>query len=242
MGMFYAEHPYGFWITLGSTLAIILIIWLLAAILLSHPFRSMIEGKGILGIKMDSTGILKPFIINVQTPFIWWWNRGYKHVDIFDRETVYQISKPLESPDNLIKVDKETGKITITMDESMYIKGKFAMETYPCLIYNEQLRTILTKDWFDNIEKVAFTEHTILLLNRQIEVLSEQITNFARYVVDTLRPKSSWLNSKWVWIIIAIVFVILAAIFAPSIINALKGGASTAVQSATGGATVSPIQ
>jgi hypothetical protein len=105
-------------------------------------------------------------------------------------------------------------------------------------VFNSVLGTIITKEFLSSQEKHAFAEHNILYTNKVLHDLNMNIKDFARHVVESLKPKSSFLASKWTWIIIVILIVLMALLFLPSIIeqfgNAAGGGA---ISQAAGAAT-----
>lgn len=235
---------YGFlwglaWMGAGMILAVVL-----GTFLLSNPFTSMLEGKGILALNMDSTGIIKPFIVRLDPPYVKG-KLGSKTVnDVFDRATVWNLTPPVENETPAI--EKKDKTINITLSEKDYNKSRFGLFHYPVIIYNEQLRSLLTKDFFSDKEKDSFAEHGVLYLNRKLEELTSVVRDFGRHVVELTKPKGSFFQSKWVIIVIVIVLIIILAMFAPYIISAIGGGigpAAEAIKSAGGSATqtISPI-
>ena len=61
---------YNFQIALGTMMAGLLTSVLLGNLLLKNPFTSMLEGKGLLVLNLDSTGIIRPSIIGLDSPYI----------------------------------------------------------------------------------------------------------------------------------------------------------------------------
>lgn len=212
---------------LGGGLLISVVIGIL---LLQNPFSMLVEGKGILVIDLTSTGIMQPFIVAVNNPYIQGKFRGKGVSDIFDREAVYNLATPIK---NSTKADLKNGGVEIKLDEKKYNEARFALFHYPCLVWNSQIGSILTKDFLADQEKAAFAEHSILYLNRKIEELSGYIRDFGRHVVETLKPRENFLQSKWTWIIIVVVLVLLFILFLPSIIEIVGGGAAQTKQALT---------
>jgi len=228
-------------------LAIGLLVSMVAGILLlRNPFTLLLEGKGILALDINSTGVIKPFIVKVNAPFISAKYNGKMINDVFDRETVMQFATPIKAKMQLEK--KENGNVVIQLDqkelmhlkhktqegittieltEKEYNSGRFALFHYPCIIWNSQVGSILTKDFLSEAEKTTFAEHTIIYLNRKMEELTSIVRDFGRYVVELTKPQGSGFGGKWVWIIIGIGAVILGIIFIPSIIETIKGSAGT---------------
>lgn len=295
---------YGFlWGLVGMAIGLMISV-LIGKLMIKNPFSDMLEGKGILALNVDSTGIIRPFVVAVQSPYIRNVKEGVD--DVFDREAVFQLAVPenarvplqaLESggvrvvldkkgmmklkeikadgflelnkdefrvleedkkkirialnPDKLEELKARTKEnITILdIDEDEYNKGRFALFHYPCLLYNDQTQSIITKDFLAEQEKEAFAEHGILYLNRKMQELTSVVRDFGRAVVELLKPSSGLMTKWWVWIIIAVVVAIIIAMFAPAVINAVKnmgGAGGGAVSSAVGaakssGATITPV-
>lgn len=284
LAFFILLNFYGFlWSLCGMFVGVILSV-IVGKLMIKNAFSDMLEGKGVLCLNIDSTGIIRPFIVAVQSPYIK--NKKLGVNDIFDRAAVMQLATPKNAREKLtfkddgsvklcldkkgmIKVKKlienggllelEKGEYTIVrrtknktylelspkaleelknktkenitvleLDENEYNKGRFALFHYPCLIYNDQTKSILTKDFLGDQEKEAFAEHGILYLNRKMEELTSIVRDFGRYVVELTKPQGSIMGKWWVWIIIVVFVVILVALFAGPVINAIKGAAGSA--------------
>ena len=228
---------YGFMWALGWFAIGIILSFLMGNLLLKNPFTSMLEGKGILALNFDSTGIIQPFLVALQPPYIKGKLNGEKINDVFDRATVWNLTPPVEN-DTPAKFNEDK-TIEIKLSEGDYNKAKFGLYHYPVIIYNAQIKSLLTKDFFSNNEKDAFAEHGVLYLNRKLEELTSVVRDFGRYVVELTKPKANFFQSKWViWIVIT-VFIIVIAMFAPYIWKAISGGLGSAAESikTAGGAT-----
>lgn len=218
---------YGFLWSLAFLGAGLLINTIISAMLIKNPFTQMVEGKGILAINMDSTGILTPFILAVNPPFLKGKIFNKNINDVFDRSTVLQIAQPIQN--KTPAKPNEEGGIDIKLDREKYNLGRFALFHYPVIIWNEQINSILTKDFFAEKEKDAFSEHGVLYLNRKMEELTSAVRNFGRYVVELTKPdKFKMTPIKWVILAIIIAGGIVLFMFAPSIIKVIKGGVDSA--------------
>lgn len=235
--------------------------------LLRNPFTLLLEGKGILALDINSTGVIRPFIVKVTSPYIAAKYNGKMIHDVFDRETVMQLAAPIKARMQLEK--KDNGNIIIQLDEAELLRlkqktadgftkieltekeynaGRFGLFHYPCIIWNSQVNSILTKDFLSEAEKTTFAEHTIIYLNQKMQELTSVVRDFGRYVVELTKPQGNIMGNKWVWIIVGIGVVILGIIFLPSIISTVKGTAApamaavkTASSTATAGATITPV-
>lgn len=308
ISFFVVLNLYGFMWSLLGMMGGVLVSVVVAKLLINNPFSLLLEGAGILTINLDSTGIIRPFIVAVQSPYIKNAKEGVN--DVFDRNAVYQFATPVQNrkeaeflqdggiritldkaqmstilnkesfgvielkPDEYRVIDnKKAGffnkinpfkkkdtriklqvtaealekikaasndNITvITIDEAEYNAGRFAFFHYPCLLYNDQIKSIITKDFLSNQEKEAFAEHTVLYLNRKMEELTSAIREFGRYVVELLKPKEGLFSGKWVWIILAVFIVGVIGFLIYKYISSGDtsgaGGAISAVKGAMGG-------
>lgn len=231
---------YGVMGALGFFFASFFLFLIIGSLMLKNPFTAMLEGQGILGINLDSTGILHPFIIAVKQPYLYGKVGGKKFRDVFDRESVFQISEP-EATKTPAEI-KDDGTIVLTLDKTSYNKARFGFINYPVIIYNQQIDSVLTKDFLAGLERDAFAEHTILYLNRSMEELTASVRDFARYVVESLKPKTDIWSKWWIWVIIAGLGIILLALFWPKISAALglAKGSGQAIQTAISNATLTP--
>lgn len=203
---------------------------LLANTLLKNPFSQMLEGKGILAINLDSTGILRPFTVGLEAPYVRG-KVGRKWMsDIWDRSTVMSISEPRKNAD---KAKTNNGGIEFRLDEENYNKNRFALFHYPVLIWNDQVKSFLTKDLFSKMEKGTFAEHGVLYMNRRMEELTSAIRDFGRYVVESTRPKGNLFQRPifWVIVVVVVIGILLVILFLPSIIDAMGGAWGSASNS-----------
>jgi len=233
---------YGLFGALGFLVGGLLIAVVGGIFLLKNPFSDMLEGKGILVFDINSTGIIRPFIVKVLPPYIKGKVGSVLVEDVYDRQAVFHLAKPEKAG----SVDQaRDGGITININEEELNRGRFGLFHYPVLLYNSQLGSIVTKDFFSDQEKSVFAEHITLHLNRKLEDLDMHLRDFGRYVVELLKPKGEgFLAGKWMWIIIIGGVIIMAVIFGPSIIEAVRGAAPAAAsgvsEAVKSGATIVP--
>lgn len=220
---------------IGAFLGAMLVSVFLGTILLKTPFNVMLEGKGLLCFDMNSTGMIVPFNISLQAPYMQGEYKGQNIKDIFDRAAVFQLSPPVNNSQPL-KEDKDRN-VTITLDQDKFNSAKFALYQYPVLVWNDNIKSLVTKDFFSEMERDAFAEHGVLYLNKQVEELNNHLLNFGRYVVENLKPATAWYKNKWVIIVLVIAFIIFLVLFAPAVIEQFKGftaPATSAVSKTTG--------
>lgn len=233
LGFFIGNLYYGFLYSLAFAFGGLLVGVVIANLLINNPFSGMLEGRGILALDITSTGIIRPFIVGVDNNYIRGKVGGRRMSGIFDREAVYNLKTPVKNESGAaqdVRVDtlsiegERKNIISFKLDEDIYNKARFAMIQYPVILFNSQLNTIVTKDFISDQEKTSFAEHQVIMLNRQLQDLNIHIRDFGRYVVETLKPRSSIWGSKWTWIILIVLFIILAVLFLPAVIDKIGVG------------------
>jgi len=203
---------------------------LVANQLIKTPFRELGEGNGVLVMNLDSTGVLRFSILGIRSPYVFGKMGKEKISDVWDRSTVLNISTPHKNGSSIeyVQSGPNRGGVRFELDEKSLNESRFGFFHWPVLIWNDQIKSLVTKDFLAEKEKGTFAEHGVLFLNRRVEELTTQIRDFARYVVETTKPKQSIFKNKWVVIIIIVFVVILIILFLPSIISTFKGVYGTA--------------
>jgi hypothetical protein len=243
MGWYIPGLYWGLWGGVAGFLLCLLLGALLGTFLLNNPFTRLLEGKGILALDISSTGVVRPFLVGVSSPYVGGKLAGRMVKDVFDRDAVYNLANPKE-----VKAGADPtpeGGIQITLSEEEYNRGRFAMFHWPLLLYNSQVDSIITKDFLSEQEKSAFAEHQILYLNRKVEELSSLTRDFARHVVEQALKPTDLLKNPIVITIMVIALIVLAVIFGPTIIQTVMATikpATTAISTAAAsGATITPM-
>ena len=219
------------------------------SMLLRNAFTSMLEGKGILTFTMDSTGIIRPFICALTQPYIKGnLDKQTPVSDVYDRGAVASLAPPpvkpnfiekyfFKKPDLKSRAENDGDTIKITLDQRDFNKSRFGMFHYPVLIYNNQVKSCITKDFLSEGEKQAFAEHGVLYLNRKLEELTSVVRDFGRYVVELTKPKESFFKKSWViWIVIILVAILVILFFKP-VLNAFMGSGGSVVDAITSSAS-----
>jgi len=233
---FYIGMMYGLLFGIGAFFISSIISIFASSMLLRNPFTQMLEGKGLLTLKIDSTGVIQPFIMSLHQPYVKSILNREKIDDVYDRETVLSTSPPLKMGE--VKINSETNEIDIKLKTNEFNRARFQMFQYPTLIYNAQLKSLVTKEFISSREKEAFAEHGILYLNRKMEELTSQIRDFGRYIVEMTKPKTSLLKSKWIWIIIIGLMVFVAVMLGYPLIKEFM--ASSGIGNVFSGVTNNP--
>jgi len=230
-----------------------LLMILICNLLLRNPFSIMLEGTGLLTITLDSTGNLSPFITRVEKPYL----VSKKMKDIYDHSAIFRMNEPyiekrtlwqkikskfqkkqpnydIEKKEAILTsgatsvIDNENEIISIKINKSEFNKSRFALYSYPCLIYNGVISTLITKDWLSDKEKESFIEHITLFLNRMIEELNGMMLNFGRYIVEQSRKQEGFFakHKIWIWILV-IGGILLLLLFARPIYDTVMGSGAS---------------
>lgn len=240
IGFFIGLTQLGFLWALVIMLICMIVSIFAASLLLKNPFSSLLEGSGLLFLDINSTGVIQPFIMQLDSPFLVG-KKGKKEIrDIYDRETVGYLAKPII---NIKKAEiTKEGGLKIELTERQINDGRFAMFQWPVIFYNSSLSTIITKDFLSKMEKDSFAEHLALYLNHVMNELSGFIRDFGRYIVELQKPSKSWLQSKWVIVVVVALVILLIILFSGPVITTIQGffgseAATKAIDTAQGAVT-----
>jgi len=189
------------------------------SLLYRHPIFQMVEGKGLLVLTIDSTGVIKPFLAKVNPPFV----ISKKGSTVFDRKSVSYIKPPADA-----KLEKTEDETIIKLPNTKVHENLFAFSSFPVLIYNQNLETFLSKEALSKMELNSTVTHSVIYLKRKTEELTSIMRDFARYVVEMSKPKPAFafLSNWWFWILIIGALAIVLMLF-------LKGGGAGLIGSLT---------
>jgi len=232
---------WGMTIWMAMIFLCIVVFWVL---ILRHPLMEFMKGAGLLAFTIDSTGVIEPFIVKVQPPFVKGQLSGKKSAtSIFDRNTIFYTKAPRSAQLNYNsdpKLDPNFEHYDFAVPKGRESSITFAFQQWPTLIFNKNTGTFLTKDALSKLETETMIKHLVVYLKVKTEELTSIMRDFARYVIEMTRPKTSMFEGKGKMLMIigvVIMIIILIAMFAPSIMNilgpALSGGKS-ALSSAAG--------
>ena len=224
----------GFLVGIAGLFIGLIISCILGNLLLKNPFSLILEGKGVLFLDINSTGVIRPFVLQVRPPYVQGTGPlGAEVQDVFDRDMVYNLAVPQKGGD--IQQGKGTDGETrtqIVLNEEDYNRGRFGFLHYPCVIWNSVIGSIITKDYLSDNEKTSFAEHQLLFMNEKTKELSSAMRDFGRYVVEQLRPKLGISGGTIAIIIIVIIIIVLIALFGPSLLPQIKAAFGGAAQGA----------
>lgn len=230
---------------IGISILGALLFAILCNMMITNPFSQMLEGKGLLTLNIDSTGIITPFILGFQRPFLKGKFQNNLVSEMFNRKAVFNLDKPNKIKDGGVQVGEEY--VEIKMNKKEFVQNKFIMMNYPVLIYNAQLNTCLTKDFFSELEKSTYTENFLLYAKNKLEQLDSALRDFNRYVVDNLNePRNTIMeflrNNKVVVIVVVIVIIlIMGFIFLPRIMGGDSSGLENAISTVSSAVSNQPV-
>jgi len=200
-----------FWATVGWLVGVVLAVLLYRKVIVRHPLIDYLEGSGIVVKTLDSTGIIKSAIVDVNPPFIM--NRKGEPIDYFDRDFVWYETIPNKRKGSFMQRGVKIGEQTYTIfgiPEDEFNDARFVEENYIVMMWNAPTKTFLTKEVIGKFEKELLTNHLLLYLVEKVKELSNNIRDFARYVVEMTKPKKTGLLNKWwVWLLIGLAVVII---------------------------------
>lgn len=215
---------FGFLVGFLSSVVLVFVLAFIGKFLLQNEFSLMLEGKGLLVYNWDSTGVITPFLVNVDSPYIKGKLLGHDVEDVFDRDCVLQHGSPVGSSSVGEAIMEKDGGMRLTLSREDFSSARFALYGRPVLIWNDQLKSFLTKDFFASKETDVFAKHNILYLNRKVEDLSSHTRDFARSVVELLKPMKSFMSGGWLWIVVVVVVGLLALFMFPSLLKVFASG------------------
>jgi hypothetical protein len=227
---------------LGLVVSMMLVFVVAVGILLTinkflyHPLTALIEGKGMLTMTLDSTGFIDTFLVSAEhQPFVRGLYKGKMKETMFDREITQYLVPPqkgrLVEATMLGENGKVVGKRKVLLMPTQQEKADylFAFGHYPTFIYNKVLDTFLQKSALSDFEQKTFVRHAVMYLLKKTEELSSSVRDFARYIVEQIKPQKSWFEGKkWlIYVIIIVAVFIFIILFAPSIAQVFSGARGT---------------
>lgn len=213
-------------LSLASGFVVVMVMVLIGTKIYSHPTMAVWEGDGILGLTHDSTGNITPFLLKVETPYLYAQIGKEKITTTFDRESVNYMMPPKAGT-----IRREDGKVILELDETDYKNSLFSLTGMPTLFFNKHTGAFMTKEMLSTMETTTFVQHLVLQLNRRTDELSSHIRDFARYIVEQTRPKESFWSQPWfMGLLVVGSIIIFAVLFGPAIL----GQGATAAKSVGG--------
>lgn len=206
--------------------------------LLRHSFTDMLEGKGLLTLVLDSTGVIGSFNVKVKTPKLEGFpNKNMPPIeDTYDMDLLHRLMVPKTvgmTKAISFKKDLETEEITLgeTVDVLVLPKqeGKydntFMFENRPVFVFNKVMNKFLSRDALSLYEKDIEIRHNALNILKAIQETARDFKTFGRYIGENIKPKKSSIFAspiiKYILIGAVVFFIlILVMMFIPGILSA----------------------
>ena len=185
------------------------------------PMRMIEEGEGLLAIDFSSRGVVIPYIARINNQYINIKVDNSEINDLYSRDKILALEIPKETNARIIEKDGEK-YIVIKYPEK---KHYFVFERfYPTLFINTQGNFIYDRETLGELEIKYITKYTLKYIKTKTEELSSILRDFARYVLETLKPRKTIFSNTIFWIVIAIVFVLIALTILGTLPNIIGGG------------------
>lgn len=223
---------YTYFMAVAIFFAVTLMMILIGNLIIRHPMLALIEGKGMLTMTWDSTGVIETFLVNADAPFVRGLYRKKMKETMFDREIVNYLIPPqkgrIVEASMLNAQGQIIGKRKVLIMPTQEEKPDylFSFGSYPTFIFNKSLDNFMQKSLLSNFESNTFVKHMVLHLLKKTEELSRHVRDFARYIVEQTRPKAGWFaQNRWIiWLILIAAVVLLLIMFVPAIFDTVTSG------------------
>jgi hypothetical protein len=195
--------------------------------ILRHPIITMIEGKGLLSMILDSTGLIGCFNVIVNAPKMMGKKPGenLELDETYDVDIMHRIIFPKDAPlvqGFEINRDEITGKtflknkmILVLPDDETKHDTLFQFESRPVFIYNKVMGQFLSRNMLAKNEKHMQLKHSSLNILYKLATLGDVFRDFGRYAGELTRPKPKGLFARWPWlkwVLIGLVILIIVMI------------------------------
>jgi hypothetical protein len=216
----FIDAGYGLLMSAMGSLVMAIIGIPIFSLIVRHPLLKLIEGGGLLVMTFDSTGVIDTFLAQVRPPFVRSTYHNEPADSLYDRDTVWYMKMPKKATLRNVKTD-DPNEITMELKYKKADETKitYAFGSLPCLIWNKNMQTFMSKDSLAKMEVESVIKHLVIYLKKKTEELTSVLRDFARYVVETTKPqKPRSIFSNWIfWVAIIIAIVIIAYLFLPQI-------------------------
>lgn len=154
----------------------------LTNVLIDNPFRRMLEGKGLLVIGLDSTGVLDFHVLGVSNGRLTGNIIGKKIYEPYDQNLIHTLYQPKVHLDGYVMHEKEEEELMI-VDMRKFRQFKFGFNQYPVLLFNKVTRKLMTKEFIGGNERMM-ASHLVYVASERAKDLNATMLNFSRTVVD----------------------------------------------------------
>lgn len=185
-----------------------------------NPYTPLCEGEGIGVLDLNSTGIIQPFSMQVNTPDITGVFRNKIIQAHFDRDIVSTIGDPVVCKESKVFTNKD-GDVFICLKKEDYQRARFVMTGKPLLLFNSMTSTFFTRENVQNMENTTLSLHAILAsITDQVSMILMYLKGFEKYTISLLGKNKD--KMMWIWIILIILAGILLVTQGPKILQQLQ--------------------
>jgi hypothetical protein len=203
---------------------IISVIFLFPTIIIARklsdtPLRKIDEGEGLMIIDLNSRGVIKTYTAIVKPPFLNIKTNDKEISTLYDRNASFSF----ELPENIKQVQYiEKGDKKYLVMELPEKKHYFQFENfYPAFLIDTNTGFIFDKERIGKLEEKYMTKTDLNYLKVKVDELSAILRDFARYVVEQLKPKPA-LFGNWVfWLVLMLIIglvLVMAMNYLPSLV------------------------
>jgi len=214
---------------------------------LRHSFTKMLEGKGLVALVLDSTGLIGNFNVKINAPDMMAdlpTRDGIPIEDTYDTEMQHRLMVPQDADmskayrfkqnkDGEMEITEEVDVLVLPKGNEKYDK-LFSFENRPVFIYNKVMGKFLSRDALAKFEKDIEIKHSALNVLRKIINTDIHFRDFGRYIGENIKPgKKGLLASHPIikWILIAMVVGMVAFIMILFIPGFLQAGSNLSIPS-----------
>lgn len=192
--------------------------------ILRHPMLTMIEGKGLLSLILDSTGLIGCFNVIVNAPKMLGKKPGenLELDETYDVDIMHRIIFPKDAPlvqGFEVNRDETTGKtffkpkmVLVLPDEEKKHDTLFRFESMPVFIYNKVMGQFLSRNMLAKNEKHMQLKHSSLNILYKLATLGDVFRDFGRYAGELTRPKPKGIFARWPWLKYVLIGVVILVI------------------------------
>jgi len=184
------------------------------------PLRRVDEGEGLMIIDLNSRGVIKTYVGEIKPPFINVKTSDKEISTLYDRDASFSF----ELPENIKQVQyvEKDGKKYLVM-ELPEKKHYFQFENfYPAFIIDTNTGFIYDKERIGKLEEKYMTKTDLNYLKVKVDELSAILRDFARYVVEQLKPKPAIFGNWIFWLVLILIIglvLVMAMNYLPTFVS-----------------------
>lgn len=228
------------WFIISMIIAIVtaVILMFVGNRLLRHAFTTMLEGKGLVTLILDSTGVIGSFNVQVNAPKMQGVDPAGNPIieDIYDVDLLHRLMVPKDvtmgeavtfekdEESGNIKFGEKVNVIVLPEGDKKY-DNTFMFENRPVFIFNKVMGKFLSRDSLAKFEKDMEIKHNALNILRKVQETDTSFRNFGRYIGENIKPVKKGLFAspiiKWILIgVVVFLVIMIIMMFVPGMLQA----------------------